>query len=54
MDGEEFYGAFKDALKYVGLMWGEMDNATVVIKDSELRISFDGRTAVVTAAPEGE
>lgn len=45
MSGDEFYEAFKDALKYVGLRFGEMNNADIELVGNEIRVTFDGRTA---------
>lgn len=44
MNGEEFYVAFKEALNFFGLGWGEKDKMTVSVKGGEIAFSFENKT----------
>ena len=44
MNGEDFYQAFKAALDFFDLGWGEKDKMTVSIKGGEIAFSYENRT----------
>ena len=44
MNGEEFYQAFKEALSFFDLGWGEKDKMTVSIKGGEIAFYFENKT----------
>lgn len=44
LNGEEFYQAFKEALSFFGLNWGEKDKMTVSVKGGEIAFSFENKT----------
>ncbi len=44
MNGEELYLAFKEALSFFGLRWGEKDKMTVSVKGGEIAFSFENKT----------
>ena len=44
MNGEEFYQAFKEALSFFDLSWGEKDKMTVSVKGGEIAFSYQNRT----------
>ena len=44
MNGEDFYLAFKEALNFFGLNWGEKDKMTVSVKGGEIAFSFENKT----------
>ena len=44
MSGEEFYEAFKEALSFFALSWGEKDKMTVSLKGGEIAFSYQNRT----------
>lgn len=47
MNGEQFYEEFKNALKYLGLGWGDASAMTVYIHEQDLYFSYGGRTLSV-------
>lgn len=44
MNGEDFYLAFKEALSFFGLGWGEKGKMTVSVKGGEIAFSFENKT----------
>ena len=47
MNAEDFYEHFKDALKYLGLSWGEMDQAVVRIIDGKFTVTTAGKSCTL-------
>ncbi len=47
MNGEVFYESFKDALRYVGLSWGDKHLAVVSIVNTTMHVTYGNRTAVL-------
>lgn len=47
MNAELFYTHFKDALKYLGLSWGEMDQAVVSIVDGKFTVTAAGKSCTL-------
>jgi hypothetical protein len=43
MNGEQFYNEFKDALRALGLRWGDMELMDVKIMGTALRFTYDKR-----------
>lgn len=44
MNGEDFYLAFKEALSFFGLGWGEKDKMAVSVKGGKIAFSFENKT----------
>lgn len=53
MNAREFYEEFKAMLSFVGVRWGDMDQATVEVKDGHFVVTAGTRTARI-AISEGE
>ena len=47
MNGADFYEHFKDALKYLGLSWVEMDQAVVRIIDGKFTVTAAGKSCTL-------
>lgn len=47
MNADEFYEDFKDALKYLGLSWGQKDLAQVCFDGGSFCLSYGGRKTLV-------
>ena len=47
MNGEEFYLAFKEALNFFDLGWGEKDKMTVSVKGGEIAFSYQARSITI-------
>ena len=47
MNAEDFYEHFKDALKYLGLTWGEMDQAVVQIINGKFTVTAAGKSCTL-------
>ena len=47
MNAEDFYEHFKDALKYLGLSWGEMDQAVVSLVDGKFTMIAKGKSCTL-------
>ena len=47
MNAEDFHEHFKDALKYLGLSWGEMDQAVVRIIDGKFTMIAKGKSCTL-------
>lgn len=43
MNADEFYEDFKDALKYLGLSWGQKDLAKVWFEGGSFCLTYGGR-----------
>ena len=43
MNADEFYEDFKDALKYLGLSWGQKDLAQVWLEGGSFCLAYGGR-----------
>jgi len=50
MNADDFYEHFKDALKYLGLDWGELDQAIVSIVDGKFIMTTAGRSCILEIA----
>lgn len=48
MNGEDFYESFKDALKYVGLSFGEMSSGYIYVENDTVCVTYYDRTACIT------
>ena len=46
MLASDFYEEFKDALKYLGLKWGEMDLAQVSVINDKFIMSYGTKVVV--------
>lgn len=44
MNASEFYENFKEALKFLGVSWSEMHQATVKIRGDHIEISALGKS----------
>ena len=53
MNGEDFYEEFKEALKFIGLRWGEKDKATIEIWNGSIVISYGFRKVGIDFAING-
>jgi hypothetical protein len=40
MNAEDFYEQFKEALKFLGVPWGEKEKVTVTIFDKSIRFAY--------------
>lgn len=49
MNAQELYDEIKDALKYFGLNFYQMDLMAVSIAPDEIRFTYQGRTLTVPA-----
>ena len=47
MNAADFYEHFKEALKYLGLSWGEMDQAVVAITDGKFTMTAAGKSCTL-------
>lgn len=47
MNGDQFYEEFKNALKCLGLSWGDMALVQVCVVDQRLAFSFGEKTLSV-------
>ena len=47
MNGADFYEHFKDALKYLGLDWSQMDQAVVRIIDGKFTVTAAGKSCTL-------
>ena len=47
MNGADFYEHFKDALKYLGLDWSEMDKVVVSIVDGKFTMIAAGKSCTL-------
>jgi hypothetical protein len=47
MNAADFYEHFKDALKYLGLSWGEMDQVVVDIVDGKFVMTAEGKSCTL-------
>ena len=47
MNGEEFYEAFKEAIKFLGIRWGDMGEVTVTSGEGKLTFTANGRSCTV-------
>jgi hypothetical protein len=47
MNAADFYEHFKDALKYLGLSWGQMDQAVVNIVDGKFVMTTAGKSCTL-------
>jgi hypothetical protein len=45
MNAEDFYAAYKKALTFLGLSWGEADEATVFVEGQFVVFSANGKEA---------
>jgi hypothetical protein len=47
MNAEDFYEHFKDALKYLGLDWSQMDQAVVSLVDGKFTMIAAGKSCTL-------
>lgn len=47
MNADDFYEHFKDALKYLGVGWGEMDQVVVTIVDGKFEMSTANKSCAI-------
>ena len=53
MTADDFYEHFKDALKYLGLDWGQMDEAVVTIVGGKFIMTTANKSCILdTGEPE--
>lgn len=45
MDAEQFYQSFKDALVFLDVRWGEMDQVNIEIRGSAVVFTCGAKTA---------
>jgi len=48
MNGEEFYGHYKEILNFLGLEWGQKAKMDVGISGNKIWFSYDGKTVSLT------
>lgn len=51
-NGDWFYDEFKDALRALGLNWGEKHLVTIEAKDGAITFSGNGRSITIEVCPE--
>ena len=47
MNADDFYEYFKDALKYLGVDWGSMDEVVVDIVDSKFVMTTANKSCIL-------
>lgn len=50
-NGDWFYDEFKDALRTLGLNWGEKHLVTIVVKEDAITFRGNGRTLTIEVCP---
>lgn len=51
LNGDWFYEEFKDALRTLGLNWGEKHLVTIEVKDGEITFRGNGRSIIIEVCP---